>query len=115
MLSVGALTISIGSLFHEMGSLIEKAALYRSKRKLRWRNLKSFPRMSRSAGASKEFCLRQIRSTAEYIVGQDEKPAAVERKDIQSTKPILVWLIPHALDHTSGKALYALHRVDVSA
>ncbi len=32
--SVGDLTISIGSLFHEMGSLTAKAAFRRSKRKL---------------------------------------------------------------------------------
>ncbi len=38
VLSVGELTISIGSLFYEMGSLTEKAAFLRSKRKLRWRN-----------------------------------------------------------------------------
>ncbi len=36
-----------------MGSFTEKAAFLRSKRKLRWRNLKSCPRRSRSDGASK--------------------------------------------------------------
>ncbi len=41
VLSVGALTISIGSLFQEMGSLTENAAFLRSRRKLRWRNLDS--------------------------------------------------------------------------
>ncbi len=51
--SVGELTISIRSLFHEMGSLTENAAFLRSRRKLRWRNLKSCPRRSRSVGASK--------------------------------------------------------------
>ncbi len=39
--SVGESTISIRSLFHEMGSLTGKAAFLRSKRKLWWRNLKS--------------------------------------------------------------------------
>ncbi len=49
----------------------------------------------------------------EYVVGQDEvsaKPATLERKDIQSTKPLLVWQLPHTFDHTCGQALYALHR-----
>ncbi len=45
--------MSIGSLFNEMSSLIEKAAFLWSRRKLRWRNWKSCPRRSRSAGASK--------------------------------------------------------------
>ncbi len=53
MSSVGDLTISIGSLFHEMGSHTENAAFLWSKRKLRRRNLKSFSRRSRSDGASK--------------------------------------------------------------
>ncbi len=51
--SVGALTISIGYLLHEMRSLTEKAIFLRSKRKLRWRDLESCPRRFRSAEASK--------------------------------------------------------------
>ncbi len=53
----------------------------------------------------------------EYVVGQDEvsaKPATLEGKDIQSTKPILVWLFSQPFDHTRGQALYALHQGDVS-
>ncbi len=49
--SVWALTSSIGSLFYEMGSLTEKAAFRWSKRKQRWRNLKSCPRRFRSVGS----------------------------------------------------------------
>ncbi len=48
----------------------------------------------------------------EYVVDQDEvsvKPATLERKNIQSTKPVLVRQISHAFDHTSGLALYVLH------
>ncbi len=54
----------------------------------------------------------------EYVLGQDEvsaKPATFERKDIQSTKPVLVWQLSHAFDQTSGQALYALHQGDVSS
>ncbi len=44
----------------------------------------------------------------EYVVSQDEvcaKPVTLERKDIQSTKPVLIWSLPHAVDNTSGKAM----------
>ncbi len=54
----------------------------------------------------------------EYGVGQDEvsvKPATLEKTDIQSTKPALVWQLSHALDHTCYQALYALHQGDVSS
>ncbi len=40
-----------------------------------------------------------------YVVGQDKvsaKPATLERKNIQSTKPIHIWQLSHAFDHTSG-------------
>ncbi len=43
----------------------------------------------------------------EYFVGQDEvsaKPATLERKYIQSTKPGLVWQRSHTVDHTCGQA-----------
>ncbi len=53
--SVGESTSSIGSLFHEMGSLAEKGAFLRSKRKLWWRNLKWRHRRSRSDCASKNY------------------------------------------------------------
>ncbi len=78
MSSVGELIISLGSLFHEMESLAENAAFHQSKRKLRWRNLKSCPRRSRSAGASKippvasqgdcGICCRPLKS---YFVKRD--------------------------------------------
>ncbi len=54
----------------------------------------------------------------EYVVGLDEvaaKLATLERIDIQSTKPVLVWKLSHAFDHTCGQALYALHQGDVSS
>ncbi len=41
----------------------------------------------------KIFHLWQIKATVEYVVGQDKisvKPAMLERKDIQSTKPVLI-------------------------
>ncbi len=53
----------------------------------------------------------------EYVIGQDEvsaKPATLERKDIQSKKPVLVWQLSLAFDYTGGQALYALHQGDVS-
>ncbi len=43
--------------------------------------------------APQTFHLRQVKATVEYVEGQDEvsaKPAMLERKDIQSTKPALV-------------------------
>ncbi len=104
MSSVGALTIAIGSLFHEMGSPTEKVAFLRNKRKLRWRLTK--------------LRLRQVKATVEYVVDQDEvsaKPATLEKKDFQSTKPVLVRQLSHAFDHTNGQALYALHQGDVSS
>ncbi len=39
----------------------------------------------------KTFRLRQLKATLEYVVGQDEvsmKPATLDRKHIQSTKPV---------------------------
>ncbi len=45
----------------------------------------------------------------------DAKSATLERKDIQSTKSLLGLQLTHALDHTSGQALYALHQGDVSS
>ncbi len=47
----------------------------------------------------KKFRLWQVKATVEYVVGQDEvsaKPATLERKDMQSTKPLFVWQISHA-------------------
>ncbi len=43
------------------------------------------------------------------------KPATLERKDIQSTKPVLVWQLSHTSDHACGQALYARHQSDVSS
>ncbi len=45
----------------------------------------------------------------DYVVGQDEasaKPATLDREDIQSTKPVAVWLLTYAFDHTCGQAPY---------
>ncbi len=53
----------------------------------------------------------------EYVVGHDgvpTKPALLERKDIQSMKPVLIWQVSHAFDHTGGQELYALLKDDVS-
>ncbi len=44
----------------------------------------------------KTFRPRQVKASVEYIVGQGEvsaKPVTLERKDIQSTKPVLIWLV----------------------
>ncbi len=63
-------------------------------------------------------CLWQVKATVEYVEGQDDasaKPAMLERKYIQSTKPILIWQFSHTFDHTCGQALYALHQGDVSS
>ncbi len=98
--SVRTLNIAIETLFHEMGSLTEKIAFLRSRRNLRWRNLLSCPRRSRSGDASNNCALRQ--ATVEYVVGQDvvsAKPATLERKDFQSTMPVLTWKLFHAFDH----------------
>ncbi len=51
MLSVEEFTFSIGSLFHEMGSLIVKATF-----SLRWR--------------LKNICPLQVKAATEYVVGQ---------------------------------------------
>ncbi len=59
----------------------------------------------------KTYHLQQVKAVMEYIVGQDEvsaMPATLKRKDIQLTKPVFIWILPHALDHMSGQALYAL-------
>ncbi len=59
-----------------------------------------------------KFRLWQVKATVEYVVGQDgvsAKPATLERKDIQSTKPVVVWQLSHTFDHTCGQALYALY------
>ncbi len=45
----------------------------------------------------------KVKATVEYVVGQDEvsaKPATLERKYIQWTKPALVWQLSYAFDHT---------------
>ncbi len=52
VLNMGAWTISIRRLFHEMGRLTQRAAFLRSKPYLRWRNLKPCPRRASSAGDS---------------------------------------------------------------
>ncbi len=60
----------------------------------------------------------QFEATVEYVEGQDEvsvKPATLERKDIQATKPVIVWQLYHTIGHTCGQALYALHQDDVSS
>ncbi len=65
-----------------------------------------------------KLCLWQVKATVEYVVGEDEvsaKPATFERKYIQLTKPVLLWQLSHAFDHTCGQALYALHQGDVSS
>ncbi len=62
-----------------------------------------------------KFRLWQVKATVEYVVGQNEvsaKPATLERKAIQSTKPVFTWQLSHAFDHTCGQAL---HQVDVSS
>ncbi len=61
-----------------------------------------------SAGTSKKFCLWQVKATVENVVGQDEvsvEPATLERKNIQSMKPVLVWQLSHVFDHACGQAL----------
>ncbi len=66
----------------------------------------------------KTFRLWQVKAIVEYVVGQDEvfaEPVTLERKDIQSMKPVPVWQRSHSFDHTSGQALYALHQGDVSS
>ncbi len=66
----------------------------------------------------KKFHLRQVKATVKYVEGQDEmsvKPATLTRKDILLTKPVLVWQLSHAFDHTRGQVLYVLHQVDVSS
>ncbi len=60
----------------------------------------------------------QVKATVEYVVSQDEisaKPATLERKDIQSMKPVVVWQLFHTFDHACGQALYALDQGDVSS
>ncbi len=55
-----------------------------------------------------KFRLWQVMASVEYGVAQDEvsaKPATLERKDIRSTKSVLIWQIPHDFDHTSGQVL----------
>ncbi len=84
--------------------MVAQLEVVSSKLSLRWR--------------LEEFRLWQVKGTAEYVVGQNEvstKQATLERKDNQSTKPLLVWPLPHTFDHTCGQALYALHQVDVSS
>ncbi len=59
-----------------------------------------------------------MKATVEYVVSLDEesaKPAMLDRKGVQSTTSILIWQLSHVFDHTCGKALYALHQVDVSS
>ncbi len=66
----------------------------------------------------KKFRPWQVKATVEYVVDQDEvsaKPATLERKHVQSTKPVLVWQLSHAFDLTSVQALYAFSQVDVSS
>ncbi len=53
----------------------------------------------------------------ENVVGEDEvskKTASLEKKEIQSMKLFFIWKFPHAFDHVSRQALYALHQGDVS-
>ncbi len=60
----------------------------------------------------------QVRATVEYVVGQDEvsaKPTTLERKEMQSMKPVRVRQLSHAVDHTCGQALFALNQGDVSS
>ncbi len=62
--------------------------------------------------------MRYVEVIVEYVVGRDEvsaKPATLERKYIQSTKPVLVWQLSHAFDHMFCQALYALHQDYVSS
>ncbi len=64
-----------------------------------------------------KFRLRQVETVVWYIVDQDEvsaKPATLERKDIQSTKPVFIWQLPNAFDHMSGQALIAFRLVEVT-
>ncbi len=53
----------------------------------------------------KKVRLWKVKATVEYVVGKDEvaaKPVTLERKDLQSTKPVLIRQFPRGLDHTSG-------------
>ncbi len=58
----------------------------------------------------------QVEATVEKVKGQNlfsAEPAKLERKDIQSPKPVLIWQISRGL--TCGQALYAFHQGDVSS
>ncbi len=61
--------------------------------------------------------MREIKAAVEDNVGEDmvsAKTAPLERKKVQSTKSLFIWQFPHAFDHTSRQALYALHQGRVS-
>ncbi len=63
-----------------MNTAVAQIVIVSSKVSLRWR--------------LKIFRLRQVKATVEYVVSEDEisaKPATLERKDIQSEKPVLIW------------------------
>ncbi len=80
---MGELTIFIGSLFREMGSLSEKAAFLRSKRKLVVVQLEVVSSKVSLRWRLKILRLWQVKATVKDVVGQDEvsaKPATLERK-----------------------------------
>ncbi len=65
-----------------------------------------------------KLCLRQTKATGEHVVGHDDiavKPATLERKDIQSMKPVRICkakLPSYAFDYTSCQKLCALQQND---
>ncbi len=61
--------------------------------------------------------LREIKASVVNVVGEDEvsmTTAPLKGKEIQSTKSFFIWRFPHAFDHTSRQALYALNQGNVS-
>ncbi len=60
---------------------------------------------------------RESKVSVEDIAGEDKvsaKTVPLERKKTQSTTSFFIWQFPHAFDHASCQALYALHQGDVS-
>ncbi len=58
--------------------------------------------------------LRPRKTPLAVSQGENEVSSkTLERKKIQPTKSFFIWQFPHALDHTSRQALYALHKGDV--
>ncbi len=60
----------------------------------------------------------QDKPALQYVAGRgvvSSNAATIERNEIQSTKPNLVWQLSHAFDRTRGETPYALHEDDVSS